>query len=227
MKKKSFIIKMDSDKPSLARIKIKFPDDIWISTLFEKFPDIKMEILYFLPYDLEKSIGNSIVEILYHEIEPVITLVQNHSSVFEFSILEQEETRIKFNVKTKDPYLLYAVIKCGVLVNFPVKVREGHAFWKLIATRDRIDKILMLFEEKNINFDLLRIGKAPYNLNNENNKLTLEEERVLDKAINSGFFEVPRKISLEDLAVLLGKSKSALSVMLRKIIKKKVAVELN
>ena len=218
---------MDTDKPSLARIKIKFPADIWISTLFEKFPDIKMEILYFLPYDLEKSIGNSIVEILYHDIEPVKKLIQNHPSVFEFSMLEQEETRIKFNVKTKDPYLLYAVIKCGVLVNFPVNVREGNAFWKLIATRDRIDKLLMLFEEKDLKFDILRIGKAPYNLDEENSKLTLEEDRVLDKAIQTGFFEVPRKISLEDLAVLLGKSKSALSVMLRKIIKKKVAVELN
>ena len=40
-----------------------------------------------------------------------------------------------------------------------------------------------------------------------------------------GFFEIPRDISLEDLANHLGKSKSALSVMLRKIIKKKVVIE--
>jgi len=218
---------MDTVKPSLARIKIKFPEDIWISEVFKQFPDIKMQISYFLPYDLEKSIGNSIIEILYHEIDSIIELIKNHPSVFEFSIMEREETRVKFNVKTKDPYLLYAVIKCGVLVNFPVNVRDGYAFWKLIATRDRIDKLLTLFEEKHLNFELLRIGKAPYNLEDENNKLTLEEDRVLDKAIETGFFEVPRKISLEDLAILLGKSKSALSVMLRKIIKKKIAVELN
>ena len=36
--------------------------------------------------------------------------------------------------------------------------------------------------------------------------------------------EIPRKISLEELANSLGKSKSALSVMLRKIIKKKVVL---
>ena len=51
------------------------------------------------------------------------------------------------------------------------------------------------------------------------------ESNILDKAIALGFFEIPRKISLEELANEMGKSKSALSVMLRKIIKKKVLFE--
>ncbi len=216
---------MDLTKPSLARIKIKFPDALWISDIFRKFPDIKMEILNFLPYDLEKSIGNSIIEIFYHEVNSVINEIKNHASVFEFSVIEQEDNRIKINVKTKDPYLLYGVIKHGILVDFPVKVRDGNAYWRLISTRDRIDKLLTLFEHKNIGFTLLRIGKAPYNLDDEKARLSLEESNVLNKAIELGFFEVPRNISLENLANELGKSKSALSVMLRKIIRKKIIFE--
>lgn len=217
---------MESNQPSLARIKIKFPDKIWISEIFKKFQGIKMDISYFLPYDLEKSIGNSIVEVLHHDLDSIIDVIQNHPSVFEFNVMERDENRVKFNVKTKDPYLLYAVIKCGVLVNFPVNVRNGYAYWRLISSRDRIDRLLTLFEEKNIDFELLRIGKAPYNIEDREKKLTLEESKVLDKAIESGFFEIPRKISLEELANSLGKSKSTLSVMLRKIIKKKVVLEL-
>jgi predicted DNA binding protein len=216
---------MNLEKPSLARIKIKFPDEIWISEIFKKFPDIKMEILYFLPYDLEKSIGNAIIEIKYYNLDSIIKEIEKHPSVFEFSVLEKEDDRVKFNVKTNDPYLLYAVIKCGVLVNFPVRVKEGNAYWKLISSRKRIDELLTLFEKKNIDFTLLRIGKAPYELDEERYKLSLEESQVLDKAINLGFFEIPRNISLEELANKLGKSKSALSVMLRKIIKKKVMLE--
>ncbi|MFX1315859.1 MAG: helix-turn-helix domain-containing protein, partial [Promethearchaeota archaeon] len=55
--------------------------------------------------------------------------------------------------------------------------------------------------------------------------LTYDESNILDKAISLGFFEIPRKISLEELANKVGKSKSALSVMLRKIIKKKILFE--
>ncbi|UCC19479.1 MAG: helix-turn-helix domain-containing protein, partial [Promethearchaeota archaeon] len=213
---------MASSKPSLARIKIKFPEQLWISEIFKNFPDIKLEISHFLPYDLEKSIGNSVIEIMHYKIDSIIKEIRHHPSVFDLSVLERGENQVKFNIKTKDPYLLYAIIKCGVLVDFPVRVEDGFAYWRLISSRDRIDQLLNLFEEKNINFELLRIGIAPYNIEDEKYKLTLDELNVLDKAVSSGFFEIPRNISLEELANELGKSKSALSVMLRKIIKKKV-----
>ncbi len=216
---------MDLTKPSLARIKIKFPEQLWISEIFKNFPDVKMEISHFLPYDLEKSIGNSVIEIMHYDLGAIIELVSSHPSVFEFNVIETEENKVKFNVKTKDPYLLYAIIKCGVLIDFPVRVEEGFAYWRLVSTRERIDQLLTLFEEKNINFTLLRIGKSPYMIEDDKTKLNLDEMNVLDKAISLGFFEIPRKISLEELANQLGKSKSALSVMLRKIIKKKVLFE--
>jgi len=216
---------MDSNKPSLARVKIKFPDQLWISEIFKKFPDVKMEILYFLPYNLEKSIGNSVIEIMHYDINSIINKIKKHESVFGFSVVEQEENRIKINIKTQDPFLLYGVIKCGVLVNFPVTVRDGYAYWRLISTRGRIDELLTLFEHKNIDFKLLNIGNSPYPLEDDKLKLSFEESEVLDKAIKLGFFEIPRKISLEELANNLGKSKSALSVMLRKIIKKKIVLK--
>jgi len=216
---------MDTEKTSLARIKVKFPEQLWLSEIFKTFKDIKMEIINFFPYDFDKSIGNAIIEIMYYDIKSIIKEIKNHPSVFEFSIIEQEDNKVRFNVKTKDPYLLYGVIKCGVLVDFPVNVREGFAYWRLISTRERIDELLTLFEENNINFELLRIGSSSYNLDNDKNKLGLEESNVLEKAIELGFFEVPRNISLEKLANTLGKSKSALSVMLRKIIKKKIMLE--
>lgn len=216
---------MDENKPSLARIRIKFPEQLWISEISKKYPDVKIIIFNFLPYDFEKSVGNAIIEIFHYKIEQIIEEIKNHPSVFEFSILEREDNRVQFNVKTKDPYLLYGVIKCGVLINFPVRVREGFGVWRIISTRKRIDDLLTLFEEKEINFSLLRIGKSPYNLDDDKNKLSFQESEILNKAINLGFFEVPRKISLEELANQLGKSKSTLSVMLRKIIKKKVLFE--
>lgn len=217
---------MVSTKASLARVKIKFPEQIWISEIFNKFPNIKMEIEYFLPYDLEKSIGNSIIEIQDFKIDEVIDLVRNHSSVQDFTILEQDEDKVRFNVKTRDPYLLYALIKCGVLVKFPVNVREGYAYWRLVSSRKNIDILLTIFEQKNIDFELLRIGTSPYILDEQKERLSIEESQVLDEAIKQGFFEIPRLISLEELAKNLGRSKSALSVMLRKIIKKKVVMDI-
>jgi hypothetical protein len=209
---------------TLAVIKIKFPEDIWIHELFKKFYDIHMEIQYFLPYDLEKSIGNAVIEIRHWDIELIIQEIKDHSSVRDFNILEREENRVKFNVKTKDPYLLNAAIKCGVLIDFPVKVEEGWAYWNLISSRKGIDVLLSDFEEKGLKFELLKIGISHRELGNEKNQISFEEQQILQKAIEEGFFDVPRKISLEKLANQMGKSKSTLSVALRKIIKKKVMI---
>ncbi len=217
---------MESTKSSLARIKIKFPGKLWISEIFKKFRDIRMEIEYFLPYDFEKSIGNSIIEIFHYNIDLIIEEVKNHKSVIEISILEKDAKRVRFNVKTKDPFLLYAIIRCGVLVNFPVRVREGYAYWRLVSSRESIDKLLTLFDQKGIEYTILRIGNSPYSIDDDKNKLTLDESTILNKALSLGFFEIPRKITLEELANMLGKSKSALSVTLRKIIKKKVMFEM-
>ncbi|MEJ2249552.1 MAG: helix-turn-helix domain-containing protein [Candidatus Lokiarchaeota archaeon] len=216
---------MDPKKSVTATVKIKFPEDLWIHSIFQKFYDINMKILYFLPYDLEESIGNSIVEILHFDIELIIEEIKNHPSVLEFSILEQEEHRVKFNVKTKDPYLLNAVIRCGVLVNFPVEVEEGYAFWRLISTRERIDQFLTILENKGIKIELLKITGSDIDFDDQSSNLNIQQLKILDRAIELGFFDVPRKISLEELANDLGKSKSTLSVILRKIIKKKVMVE--
>jgi predicted DNA binding protein len=217
---------MESTKSCLARIRIKFPEQLWISEIFKKFRDIRMEIEYFLPYDFEKSIGNSIIEIFHYNIDLIIEEVKNHKSVIEISILEKDEKRVRFNVKTKDPFLLYAIIRCGVLVNFPVRVREGYAYWRLVSSRESIDKLLTLFDQKGIEYTILRIGNSPYSIDDDKNKLTLDESTILNKALSLGFFEIPRKITLEELANVLGKSKSALSVTLRKIIKKKVMFEM-
>jgi predicted DNA binding protein len=213
---------LSSETSTIATIKIKFPDDIWISAVFRKFYDINMEILYFLPYDLEESIGNAIIELMHYDIDSVIKEIENHPSVYEFHIVDKEENKIKFNVKTKDPYLLYAVIKCGVLVDFPVKIEDGYAYWDLISTRKSIDQLLSLFDEEGVKYELLRIGNSDLNLEDGKYKLSLDEIKLLETAIRRGFFDVPRKISLEELGSILNKSKSTLSVQLRKIIKKKV-----
>lgn len=216
---------IDDNKTSFARIEIEFPENKWISEIFKKYPDIKLDILNFLPFDLEKSIGNAICEIMYYKIEPIIEGIKTHPSVIEFSVIEKEKNRVKFIIKTKNPYLLSGVIKCGVMIDFPVSIRNGFMEWKLVSSRKRIDDLLMALEERGINFSLLQIGNTPLSFDIDKDKLSPEESRILSTAISLGFFEVPRKISLEALANELGRSKSWISESLRKIIKKKIKFE--
>ncbi len=216
---------MEENKPSLAWVEIETPKQKWISEIFKKYRDLEIVILNFLPYDFEEFIANAIIQIYHYKIDEIIEDIKDNPSVLGFSVLEKSEKQAKINIRTKDPYLLYAIIKNGILIDFPVRLSEGVAIWKLVATRKKINDLLLQFEEKGINFSLLRIMNSDYSIDDNENKLNLEESQVIRKAIKLGFFDIPRRISLEELANELGKSKSALSVRLRKIIKKKVLYE--
>jgi predicted DNA binding protein len=210
-------------KPSIARINLEIPKSKWFSEIFDKYQDVELKVLNFLPFDIEKLIGNTIIEVIHYKIDQILEDIKNHESVFEFNLIEKELNRAKFNIKTKNPYLLFILIKCGVLINYPVKVKEKVAEWDLVATRERINDLLDCFEENEITFSLIKIGNKDLN-EEDKNELDLEELRILKTAIKLGFFEVPRKISLEELAKKLGLSKSWTSEKLRKIVNKRIRI---
>ena len=110
---------MEENKPSLAWIEIETPKQKWISEIFKKYRDVEIVILNFLPYDFEEFIANAIIEIYHYKIEDIIDDIKKHPSVLECSVLDRYENRAKINIKTEDPYLLYAIIKNGILIDFP------------------------------------------------------------------------------------------------------------
>ena len=50
---------MEEHRLSLTIIKLKIPEEKWISEIFDTFPDIELEIINFFPLDFEKNIGNT------------------------------------------------------------------------------------------------------------------------------------------------------------------------
>jgi len=213
---------MDEDKLSLTRIKLRVPKEKWISEIFDDYPDIELDIVNFFPYDFKKNIGNAIIEIKHYKIDQIIKKLKVHPSIFEFNVLNKKENQAKINIKTANPYLLFTVIKYGGIVDFPIKVRDNYILWTITSTRNQLDNILTKYDELKIDYSILQFSNTPANFEEEAKGLSFEESKILDTAIKSGFFEVPRKISLEELANNLGKSKSWTSELIRKIIKKKI-----
>lgn len=215
---------MDEDNLTITRLKLKIPEQKWIFELFDRYPDTELDILNFFPFDLEKKIGNAIIEIKHYKIDQIIEMLKVHPSIYNLNVMHRKENKVKINIKTTNPYLLFNVIKCGGIIDFPIKVRDKYTIWTLISSRKQLDDILTLYEECDINYSILHILNTPMEFEENVNGLSFEESKILDTAIKSGFFEVPRKISLEELASNLGLSKSWTSELLRKIIKKKVII---
>jgi predicted DNA binding protein len=99
-------------------------------------------------------------------------------------------------------------------------VQDGKGTWEIISPRKKIDALCELFDDIGIIYSIASIGA----LKKEEGQLALtkRQELVLEKALALGYYELPRRITLTELAEKLNIAKSTLSGILRRISKKLV-----
>jgi hypothetical protein len=191
-----------------AKIELKMPEKLWLAAVSKHHKDSTFHLLSFLP--TKELIGNTLIKIDGDDVERILKEIKEHPSLIELSILSQQKNSAVINTRTKDPWLLSAMMKSEVLLKPPVKVKDGVAEWVALSTRDRISVLMGLLDEKGISYRLKSIGEY-----SERPVLTERQAKLLDFALKLGYYEVPRKITLAQLARKLGVSKSTLSETLR------------
>ncbi|MFX1297983.1 MAG: helix-turn-helix domain-containing protein [Promethearchaeota archaeon] len=198
-----------------AKFDILMPEQLWIASLSKKYPEVTFEILSILP--TEELVGNALIKISGSNLVQILKEIREHPSSLEvYLISDSVKTKI-INVKTNDPWLLISLIKSEIILKMPVIVQNGIAQWEVLAPHEKINKFTILLEEKKIKFELKSIGK-----HKEETIFTLRQSEVLDQALKLGYYEIPRKITLTELASTLNIAKSTLSGILRRIDKKLV-----
>jgi predicted DNA binding protein len=203
---------MESDVV-LVNVPIKMPPKKWLSILSKKLPHFEILIQSVVP--ISKSIGHCILQISRNEISSYIDVIMKHNLRTEPIILHQTDNLIIISIKLKDPWIVSTVFKNRAMIKFPIKVQDGFVFLNLIGKRTDIDSIFTQFETKEIMYNIKQIGKY-----RRQKIFTKKQEAVIKKSHELGFYDIPRKISLTELAKKFHISPSALSELLRRIQKK-------
>jgi len=197
----------------IAKLEISMPEKLWIAELSKKYPDITFEILSILP--TEKMVGNALIKFNGSNLDHLVTEIKAHPSSIELHLISDSTNSKILNVKTNDPWLLISIIKSEIILKMPVLVKNGIAKWEVLAPQEKIGKLKKLLDEKQIKFELKSIMKYK-----EEPQLTEKQSQVLDQAVKLGYYEIPRKITLTELAAQLNLAKSTLSGILRRIDKR-------
>jgi hypothetical protein len=199
---------------SKAKIAIHMPNKLWLGEISRKHPAFEFRITAFVPIKTDPFVGNSLVSITGFQTSIVVQSMKNHPSLKEFHILKESSCCIDVETRTLDPFLLQAIVRSSILVNLPVVVQNGIAHFEISGTRENINEFIEFLESKNINCELKEIGEFSQNTDY---LLTPRQQVIYDAAKKSGFFEVPRKINLTELALQLNMAKSTLSSMFQRI----------
>ena len=137
------------------------------------------------------------------------------SSTLE-SLIEQDDARLfRMEWVTHTRVLVYVLTEGNATVLSLSGVDGAWHFRVLFPDRDALSTTYAFCRDRNLTFDLRNV----YELSNSSRRghfgLTDEQHEALAAGIENGYFDVPRRATMDDLAAELGVSRQAVSEHLR------------
>jgi len=114
-----------------------------------------------------------------------------------------------YRVTYENPPVIYLYRKLGLPIHFPLTVQAGFLRWELVARRSESEPVLNYVRSVDPEFQVVSIRRRP--LRSHLPELTDAQQTLLSRAMEAGYFAVPRGITLTELARQLDRSKSAVS----------------
>ena len=108
----------------------------------------------------------------------------------------------------------------------PFAVRDGKIRVTLVGDTDQI-KAFLETTATGVNYKVLSLTDAKFSPNSPISRLTDKQQEAISLAFRLGYFDTPRKISVDGLAEKLDLSSSTLAVHLRRAERRLLAEMLN
>lgn len=192
-----------------AHLTITIPDSIWIGKLSRSHPKTRFRVLAATAND---PAGIARIEIVGPESEAVCDEMQAYDSVSDLTVFEAGTTRHFVELETTMPMLLQAIEGSGVPLETPFEIQDGTMELETTVPQRRLSALGEQLDEFGIPFSVDRIRQDV-----ESDDLLTDRQRwLLHEAIDRGYYDTPRRITLTDLADELDIAASTCSELLHR-----------
>ncbi|MGQ0796556.1 MAG: helix-turn-helix domain-containing protein [Methanobacteriota archaeon] len=165
----------------------------------------------------QKAVGKDVLQSLV-EIDPgqsdpeaVVAELRKNPYVVDLEAIVPRKGRILATIQVRDCHACQALSDSDCFLTDATATADGGLEWHILASkRASVNAFVATLTQRGIEVELVGIRSA-----GAQGELTDRQQRVLDIAYRLGYYELPKKINLSNLASKLGVSKSTLSEMLR------------
>ncbi len=138
-----------------------------------------------------------------------------------FQVLRRDEGKREFTalIKQRTSQALKGILSelhLEAFLTLPTILGEEECVISFCAKGDDLAEVLHILKGMNLPFEVRSLGKYEPPTSQWARKLTERQREILRLALESGYYEVPARISLTDLAKAVGISKAAMSKGLRR-----------
>ena len=186
-----------------VRLEVRLPEGHWSGDVTRANPSAILRIEKHMP--LSRGRGTARIS----SSEDISKSIGQHPGIEDFNIIQNNNYDV--TIVAGGGGFLKPLIDVGIIPHTPFEVRDGWVDWTIECSQNDIKELIHSFKQQSIPHRLVSTRSVTTRL------LTQRQRQVFDIAIREGFYDIPRRISLTELANLLGVAKSTLSVQLQRV----------
>ncbi len=187
----------------IVRIEVRLPDDHWAGEVTRNNPNSVLQIIETMPLGKGRGTAQIAAE------QDLLSDLENLRGVEKVNLLGDNKASV--TIASGGGGFIKPLRIVGVVPRTPFDVIDGWADWTIQCSTEQAKQLVKEIELQKIQM------KLKSTRSNQEKLLTSRQREVFELALRRGYWTSPRKITLTDLSVELGISKSTLSVMLHSI----------
>ncbi|MFB6150769.1 MAG: helix-turn-helix domain-containing protein [Haloarculaceae archaeon] len=192
-----------------AQLEISIPESVWIGELSRSYLNAEFEVLTVFP---KEEGGVALAEVTAPNVEEVVLELSTYDEVTMTDVLQHSGETALVQFETSNPLLLLPVREAGTPLELPFTVLDGNVDWEVRAPRERLSTLADQLRQFGISFDVVSVHQE---LETEQ-LLTPKQRRLVNAAVENGYYDTPRDCSLTELAEAVDIAKSTCSETLHR-----------
>ncbi|WP_280588451.1 helix-turn-helix domain-containing protein [Halorubrum sp. Boch-26] len=193
-----------------ARLLVDLPDGPWIADVSREFPDAGFRVLTAVPGE---SAGFALVRITALDVDAVLSAMESHGALASVSVMAREDGAATVQLETDAPLLLLAAKRSGLPIEMPLNIEDGVAEVEVTGEHERVAEMGRRLRELGLEFEVERVRQRV----NPARLLTDRQRELLLAAVDLGYYDVPRRATLTEVADHVGIAKSTCSETLQRV----------
>ena len=201
---------------------------LWLLEIFQSFQILAININSVKVLSINPTSGEKISKLVisiqkmekkHTEINSILSWLNQKPSIISADIyIDSKKTMIK--IITNCNLITHIAQNLDIEIKYPIICSKDFQKWQLICTHQKMRILTRHFSKKKIHFSIISV--IPQKKGKQKSSLTPRQLQIYNLAVEMGYFEYPRRISLSQLALVAEVSTSTISVMMRRILAKNI-----
>ncbi len=161
-----------------------------------------------------KKGGQAMFEVsgLEGDAEAAIDEVRARPEIISVDVVESSEGRVVGSVAMRELWIIWTIVDCGCFLESAWSNGDGRAMFRVLAgSEGSLPNLIKLISSRGVDIEINRISRMV-----DRPVVTRKQEKLLRLALERGFFDYPRRVTLEELAVMSGMSTSTVAEMIKR-----------